>query len=52
MTHDVGILLSGYMAGVVFGSMIAVTIHRIILKREAEKQTGLKGDRMQEQIAQ
>jgi hypothetical protein len=28
MNHDFSILLSGYMAGVVFGSMVSVTLYR------------------------
>jgi hypothetical protein len=49
MSHESTILLTGYMAGVVFGSIISVTIHRLMLKKTVAT-TGRR-DPMREHIA-
>ena len=52
MAHENAILLSGYMAGVVFGSIISVTIYKILLKSGKLEDSAVdKADGAEEEVA-
>jgi hypothetical protein len=52
MRQEIAILFSGYMAGVVFGSMMSVTIYRLLEKSGKLGPFGLKRDQDSERVAQ
>jgi hypothetical protein len=42
VTHEMTILLTGYMAGVVFGSVISISIYRLLIETGKVKPFGYK----------
>jgi hypothetical protein len=41
-SNDITVMLAGYMAGVVFGSIVSVTIYRVLVETGRLKQFGIR----------